>query len=102
MKLLIATFITFFLSATVYAENLPGGFVTVKEDQIVWKIAENGVKQTTLYGDPSKPGIYVVRNIFPAGIMSAPHSHDQDRFVTVIRGTWYAGCLLYTSPSPRD
>jgi hypothetical protein len=91
MKVFIGTLLSFLLSVTVYAENLPGGFVTVKEEQIVWKVAENGVKQTTLYGDPSLPGIYVVRNIFPAGVMSAPHFHDQDRFVTVIRGTWYAG-----------
>ncbi|MBU3642288.1 hypothetical protein [Polynucleobacter sp. Fuers-14] len=70
MKVLLATLFTFLFSATVYAENLPGGFITVKEDQIVWKTNENGVKQTTLYGDPSKPGIYVVRNIFPAGVMS--------------------------------
>jgi hypothetical protein len=55
MKILLATLFTFLFSATVYAENLPGGFITVKEDQIVWKTNENGVKQATLYGDPSKP-----------------------------------------------
>ena len=33
--------------------------------------------------------MYVVRNISPAGIMSTPHSHSRDRFVTVIKGTWY-------------
>ena len=28
---------------------------------------------------------------FPAGASSSPHYHSQDRFITVIEGTWYAG-----------
>jgi hypothetical protein len=74
-----------------HADTLAGGFITIKEEAIVWKTAENGIRQAVLYGDPSKPGVYVVRNIFPAGIMSTPHDHDQDRWVTVMHGTWYAG-----------
>jgi hypothetical protein len=42
-------------------------------------------------GDPSKPGIYVYRNRFAPGRMSRPHFHDQDRYVTVIKGTWWTG-----------
>lgn len=38
---------------------------------------------------PDKPGIYVLRSRFPPGVMSRPHFHDQDRFVTVIKGTWW-------------
>ena len=91
MKLFLAMLLPVVFSATVYAEGFPGGFITVKEDQIVWKTAENGVKQATLYGDPSKPGLYVVRNIFPSGIWSAPHFHDQDRMITVMKGTWHVG-----------
>jgi hypothetical protein len=45
----------------------------------------------TLFGDPSKPGMYIVRNHFKSGTMSRPHFHDQDRYVTVIRGTWWTG-----------
>jgi quercetin dioxygenase-like cupin family protein len=33
-------------------------------------------------GDPSKPGPYVIRVYFPPGIMSAPHYHREDRYVT--------------------
>ena len=40
-------------------------------------------------GDPSKPGIYVIRRRFTPGETSNPHYHDQDRFVTVIKGTWW-------------
>jgi hypothetical protein len=42
-----------------------------------------------VFGDASKPGMYIVRNRFAAGNTSRPHYHDQDRWVTVIKGTWY-------------
>ena len=70
---------------------LPGGFLKFNPAEIVWKDGENGIKNAVLFGDPNKPGLYVVRNIFPAGVMSTPHAHDGDRWVTVIRGTWNSG-----------
>ena len=97
MKLLNFCKVTFLalVAATatfsVQAQSGPKDFVVVKPDQVVWGDAPAGVKTTVLYGDPNKPGMYVVRNIFPTGIMSTPHFHTQDRFVTVIKGTWYAG-----------
>ena len=42
-------------------------------------------------GDPSKPGMYAIRRLFKPGEMSTPHYHDQDRYVTVIKGTWFTG-----------
>jgi predicted metal-dependent enzyme (double-stranded beta helix superfamily) len=42
-----------------------------------------------IFGDPSKPGFYVYRNRFRPGVMTRPHFHDQDRWVTVIKGTWW-------------
>jgi len=47
--------------------------------------------QMTVYGDPSKPGLYAIRRRFKPGEMSKPHYHDQNRLVTVIKGTWYSG-----------
>jgi quercetin dioxygenase-like cupin family protein len=44
-----------------------------------------------VFGDPSKPGMYVYRNRFAPGRTSRPHFHDQDRYVTVIKGTWWTG-----------
>ena len=80
------------IGATAHAQTtLPGGFVKMTPSEIVWKDGENGIKNTVLFGDPSKPGLYIARNIFPAGVMSTPHSHDQDRWVTVIKGVWYSG-----------
>jgi quercetin dioxygenase-like cupin family protein len=51
--------------------------------------AEDGATQVVLYGDPRKPGIYVVQNTFAPGKGSRPHFHDQDRYITVVRGTWW-------------
>ena len=45
--------------------------------------------QVVLFGDPTKAGIYAVQITFKAGSGSRPHFHDQDRFVTVVKGTWY-------------
>ena len=45
--------------------------------------------RTPVFGDPTKPGFYVYRNRFRPGITSRPHFHDQDRYVTVIKGTWW-------------
>src|SRR5262245_54527177 len=53
--------------------------------------ADQGMAAVPVFGDPSKPGMYVYRNRFAAGNTSRPHYHDQDRWVTVIKGTWYTG-----------
>jgi len=44
-----------------------------------------------VFGDASKPGTYVTRNRFAPGTGSRPHYHDQDRYVTVLKGTWWTG-----------
>ncbi len=76
-----------------FAETDAAGFERVTPDQIVWKDVPNGrgVQFAAISGDPSKPGIYVIRAKFPPGIMSSPHFHDEDRFVVVVKGTWYTG-----------
>jgi quercetin dioxygenase-like cupin family protein len=49
-----------------------------------------GVQAAVLYGDPSKPGVYVVRIKVPPGYKSSPHFHtDEYRGVVVISGTLY-------------
>jgi quercetin dioxygenase-like cupin family protein len=67
------------------------GFVRATPEQVVWTTQPNGVRNAILYGDPRRPGLYVVRSVFPPGIMSAPHFHTQDRVVVVLQGTWYTG-----------
>ena len=48
-------------------------------------------EQAILFGDPSKPGPYVVRLKWLPGNMSRPHFHPNDRFFVVISGTWWVG-----------
>jgi len=57
--------------------------ITLPEN-IVWKDAGHGVKIAVVYGDPSKPGQYVIRAYFPPGVMSSPHFHGEDRHVIVV------------------
>ena len=62
-------------------------------DQIQWKdpMGVSGAKQSVLVGDPSKPGLYVVLTKWLPHNMSRPHFHPNDRFITVIKGTWWVG-----------
>lgn len=53
--------------------------------------AKFGIKEAFIYGDPSKPGLYIIRLKFPPGVMSSPHSHPENRIGTVIKGTWWTG-----------
>ena len=48
-------------------------------------------EQAILYGNPAKPGPYVVRIKWLPGNMSRPHYHENDRFFVVISGTWWMG-----------
>lgn len=50
-----------------------------------------GVESALIDGNPSQPGIYVIRVKFPPHVMDRPHSHSRDRHVTVLQGHWYAG-----------
>jgi hypothetical protein len=80
------------LGASGIAKDGPG-FVRIAPSELKWLDVPNGhgVQQAVLFGDPNKPGIYVVRVKFPPHIMDVPHWHPNDRYVTVIEGTWYSG-----------
>jgi hypothetical protein len=60
-------------------------------DQIPWKDDPIGAKMAVLQGDPSKPGLYIVLVKWTPNHMSHPHWHPNDRFITVISGTWWVG-----------
>jgi hypothetical protein len=70
----------------------PAAVVFSLPDQIKWN--ENpaaGNANAVLHGDPSKPGLYIVLVKWYPGHMSHPHFHPNDRFITVISGTWWVG-----------
>lgn len=60
-------------------------------EQIQWKDDPIGAKMAVLEGDPSKPGLYLVLVKWSPNHMSHPHFHPNDRFITVISGTWWVG-----------
>jgi quercetin dioxygenase-like cupin family protein len=59
--------------------------------QITWTDEPSGAKRAVLLGDPDKPGLYIVLVRWTAHHMSRPHFHPNDRFITVLSGTWWVG-----------
>ncbi|MDP9009246.1 MAG: cupin domain-containing protein [Pseudomonadota bacterium] len=68
-------------------------FVRITPAELKWQDVPDGhgVQQATVFGDPGKPGLYMIRVKFPPHIMDVPHWHPNARYVTVLQGTWYAG-----------
>jgi quercetin dioxygenase-like cupin family protein len=68
-------------------------FPVVAPEQVKWtdRPGFEGVQFANISGDPSKPGIYVIRVKFSPGHMTRPHWHPEDRHVIVISGTWWMG-----------
>jgi hypothetical protein len=61
-------------------------------DQIEWKSRPGSANQSAiLFGDPSKPGLYVQLLRRGPNDWSQPHSHPNDRFITVLAGTMWIG-----------
>lgn len=54
-------------------------------------MSKDGISQNTLVGDPTKPGLYVIRLRFPDGYCLAAHSHPDSRNITVLSGEWLSG-----------
>ena len=85
----VAAFVTF---GSVMAADLdPKAIQMTLPDKIPWVESPSGSAAAILAGDPSKPGLYVELTRWHAGHMSRPHFHPNDRFVTVISGTWWVG-----------
>jgi hypothetical protein len=73
------------------ADLNPAALAYKLPNQLQWTEALPGAKQAVLTGDPSKPGLYVVLIKWSPHAMSRPHFHPNDRFITVISGTWWVG-----------
>lgn len=64
----------------------------VLPNKIKWvRNAAGTAEQAVLFGDPAKPGPYVLRLEWLPNNMSRPHSHSYDRYFAVISGTWWMG-----------
>jgi hypothetical protein len=79
------------IGAMSAAEPNPAALAYKLPDQIKWTTSPSGSSQAILVGDPSKPGLYIVLTKWSAHHMSRPHFHPNDRYITVISGTWWVG-----------
>jgi quercetin dioxygenase-like cupin family protein len=79
-------------TAAVCAHAQDAGVLKLPQD-IEFKGPLSGPPQTVvLYGDPTKPGLFVTRVKFSAGWKDPPHWHpDEVRTVAVLSGTFYFG-----------
>jgi hypothetical protein len=72
------------LDASAVAYKLP--------DQIEWKGPAGGPQQAVLVGDPMREGsLYIELVKWTPHHMSHPHFHPNDRYITVLSGTWWVG-----------
>ena len=89
-------FAVILLAASLPAQAVeldPKAVVYQLPDQIKWgPVNAAGAQSAVLFGDPTKAGLYGVLNKWTKGNhFSRPHSHPNDRFITVISGTWWVG-----------
>jgi hypothetical protein len=90
-----AAFITGLLvcgAATQSAELDPRAVVVTLPERIAWVSRPGGGSDAAvLVGDPEKPGLYVELVRWKAHHNSRPHYHPNDRYITVLSGTWWVG-----------
>lgn len=88
------------ISSDQYAAQT-ADFVRLTPEQIRWHEVPGafGAQVATIAGDPDGHGVYVQRVRFPPHVMDRPHWHPNDRHVTVIQGTWFAGTGAIFDPA---
>jgi len=75
------------------ADPDPATMAIKRDADIVWvqnPIAP-GLKTAVIHGDPTGPGVYIIRVRFAPGTMSPPHFHPEARYIVVLKGTWWVG-----------
>jgi Domain of unknown function (DUF4437) len=81
--------------ALASAADAPSDHVMLNAADIKWgpppPVLPKGAKLAVLYGDPGKPGPFVMRLMAPANYKIAPHWHSIAENLTIISGTLYLG-----------
>jgi hypothetical protein len=85
---LAAAVFTALASLNAGAELDPKAINIQLPKDIKW-VKNGGAETAVLVGDPNKPGLYVVLQKWLPHNNSRPHFHANDRFITVISGTWW-------------
>ncbi len=91
----------YFFTALFFAVSLSAGVALAQNSPVV-TLPENlkwtpgtgataGQMIAVVYGDPSKPGPFVIRVKSPDGFKISPHYHASDENVTVLQGTLLLG-----------
>ena len=85
-----AVFVT--VASSAYAQN-PSEQVVKLPNEIEFKAPLNpgAPAGASLYGSPTKAGLYVNRVKFAPGFKVMPHFHPDERTVVVLSGTLYMG-----------
>jgi hypothetical protein len=96
--LLIAVMV--FSLVRLYAQQSTGdmhsmGHIMLNTGDLKWMDAPPGLppgsKVAVLSGDPSKPGPFTLRAMFPENYRVPPHTHPSYENVVVLEGTLYMG-----------
>jgi hypothetical protein len=93
MKATVLSLLGCLLVASISVTFAQSPVVRVTPEQLKWVPDPEGLGFSTaiVEGDPAKAGIYIIQVKFPPYVMSRPHFHDETRYATVIKGTWYTG-----------
>jgi len=76
--------------ASVKAADLdPKAIKITPAKDIKWTATGQGSEQAIIMGDPAKTGMYIVLTKWLPHQNSRPHSHPNDRYITVLKGTWW-------------
>ena len=71
------------------AEIDPKSITIIPFDKLNFPGDPTKVQIATVFGDSTKPGLYGIVIKWPPHNNSRPHSHPNDRYVTVLSGTWW-------------
>ena len=86
-RIVAAALVIGLIGPAAAVELNPKAIAIKQADELPWRDPTGAapVNQKVLFGDPSKPGYYMVMNRFQPGNFSKPHFHPNDRFITVSR-----------------
>ncbi len=89
---LISFIVPIFLGPAIGAELNPDAITILTPEEFQWRdedpVPANSV---SLFGDRNSEEYYVYLNKFAPGAFSRPHFHANDRYITVVKGTWWVG-----------
>ena len=90
IRLVLMTTLFMWIGVSNAADLDPKAITIQLSKDIKWVSNPNaGAETAVLLGDPNKPGLYVILQKWLPHHNSRPHFHPNDRYVTVLSGTWW-------------